>query len=204
MAIGAVVGVLLVGCWADSAPPTSSGWSTGASSSGGNGSAVSYDGGAASSSTGGGSSQPMLVDVDPNLTLTAKPGDGVGVFTEYRTGGHWHVWWTCDTNATNLPCSFQIAASVASSAITNVSSQLLEASDQLTRPGPQDVQVVTTTSTGVDGVQFDVPAGASITLDVQLNGQRDGSFLFFAQGGQVNGGYPGTLSDPLMLEPSSP
>src|SRR5437868_4514680 len=40
------------------------------------------------------SATPILVDVDTNGTMTAAPGQGVGVFTEYTAGGHWHIWWT--------------------------------------------------------------------------------------------------------------
>jgi hypothetical protein len=54
---------------------------------------------------------------------------------------------------------------------------------------------------------FDTSAGAVITLDAQVNGLRQisgQSFLFFAQNGRPNGGYAGSVSDPLMLAPASP
>jgi len=152
----------------------------------------------------GGSASPVLADVDTGRTMTAAPGSGVGVFTEYQAGGHWHVWWTCDTSVTGLSCSFQVEASVASGAITNVSPELLETGDTLDQPSGQSVRAVTTTTTGTDGMTFDTAPGAVITLDAVVNGQRDGAFLFFVQNGAVNGGYAGTLTDPLMLEPSSP
>jgi hypothetical protein len=185
-------------------------------STSGGGSAPPYIGGGASSSGGssGGStgtagSQPLLVDVDPNRTMTAAPGQGVGVFTEYQTGGHWHVWWTCDTSKTDLGCSFEVSVSVASGTIANVAGQSLQTSDRLAQPTSQQVEATTTTTTGIDGVTFDTPLDASgdqpvITLDVKLNGQEDGSFLFFVQDGKINGGYQGTVTDPLMLEPSTP
>jgi hypothetical protein len=189
------LGALLVGC-------------TASSSGGGLGSAdtAGYGGGgsAPSGSSGGG---VQLVDVDPNQTLTAQPGQGVGVFTQYKTGGQWTVWWTCDTNVTSLSCNFQIdvtVASGASGAITNVVNQLTEQGALLSQPTPNEVSATTTTTTAVDGIVFNTTPGAVITLDAKVGGSEDGSFLFFVQDGQVNGGYQGTLSDPLMLEPSSP
>jgi hypothetical protein len=151
----------------------------------------------------------MLVDVDPNRTMTATPGQGVGVFTEYQTGGHWHVWWTCDTSKTDLGCSFDVNVSVASGTIANLAGQTLGTSDRLAQASPQQIEATTTTTTAVNGMTFDTPLDASgdvpiITLQAKLNGQADGSFLFFVQGGKINGGYPDPVTDPLMLEPSTP
>jgi hypothetical protein len=175
--------------------------------------AVSYGyagGGVGSSSSGagsggssGGGTKPMLVLVDNDRTMNANPGDGVGVFTEYRTGGHWRVWWTCDSNKTNQSCSFDVSATVSGGSIANVAGVSLVASDTISQGGAQ-VEAQTTTTTSVQGVTFDAPAGATITLDAQMDGQRDGSFLFFVQDGKINGGYTGMLTDPLMLQPSAP
>jgi hypothetical protein len=97
---------------------------------------------------------------------------------------------------------------VSTGTIANVAAQTLGADDTLTQPSAQDIELVTTTTTGIDGVTFDtvVPAGGTpvITLNAKLNGLDDGQYLFFVQDGQINGNYAGTLTDPLMLEPSSP
>jgi hypothetical protein len=146
----------------------------------------------------------MLVDVDANQTLTAQPGQGVGIFTEYATGGHWHVWWTCDTTLTDLGCNFAVNVSIASGAITNISSQAFEPNDQLSEPTPNAIQATTTTTTGIDGIRFDTAPGDIITLDARVDGQDNGSFLFFVQDGKVNGGYSHAVTDPLMLEPNIP
>ena len=150
---------------------------------------------------------PMLVVVDPNQTMVANPGDGAGVFTQYQTGGHWYVWWTCDTNKTGLTCPFDITITVSTGSIVNVASQAFEATDALTSTSTS-VEAITTTTTGIDGVTFDtvVPDGTLpiITLDAQLDGQEDGSYLYFVQDGSINGNYHGMLTDPLMLEPQAP
>lgn len=161
-------------------------------------------GGGTGGAPSGAPAQPMLVEVDADKTMTAQPGQGVGVFTEYGSGGHWHVWWTCDTYRSGQPCSFQVTVTVASGAIANASGEALEASDELVQPAASEVEVVTRTSTRSDGVRFDTSPGAVITLDAKLNGQDDGSILFFVQDGVVNGDYSGTVTDPLMFEPASP
>jgi hypothetical protein len=148
----------------------------------------------------------MLVVVDTDRTMNANPGDGVGVFTEYRAGGHWRVWWTCDTNKTAQSCSFDVSASLSSggsgAGITNVAS----IGNTSLVPGGSDTEAEgqATTTTSTDGISFDAPAGATITIDARMDGQDDGSFLFFVQDGKINGGYAGTLTDPLMLQPSAP
>jgi hypothetical protein len=191
MGVSAVSAVCL-GCAVESSSSGTSYGYAGSSSSGGSG------------SSSGGSIKPMLVVVDTGRTMNASPGQGVGVFTEYRAGGHWRVWWTCDTSKTSESCSFDVVATVSSGAIANVAGTALEAGDLVTQTSDQQIEAVTTTTAGVDGMTFDTPAGGIITLDARMDGQQDGSFLFFVQGGAINGGYKGTLTDPLMLEPSAP
>jgi hypothetical protein len=184
----------------------------------------SYGGTAGSSSSGSASGQPMLVVVDTGESFAASSmagGQGVGVFVEYQAGGHWAIQWTCDTALTNLDCQFQIGASLlgaplssvdasadASSgtpdALTALTSELQSQNGQVTQPSPAEVMATTTTFTAVDGMTFDAPPGATIVVDAKVNGEDNGAFLFFVQDDKVNGGYQGTLSDPLMFQPSSP
>jgi hypothetical protein len=148
-----------------------------------------------------GPTAPMLVKVDPNVSMTATPGEGVGVFSEYKSGGHWHVWWTCDTNRTGQSCAFDVKVTPASGSLSNVRSDQFGSADTLTE---SPLEAVTSTSTNTEGVYFDAVAGVAIKLDASVGGLRDGSFLFFVQDGQVNGGFTGVLTDPLLLEGSSP
>jgi hypothetical protein len=151
----------------------------------------------------GPSKTPMLVDVDPNVTMTATPGDGVGVFNEYVTGGHWHVWWTCDTNKTSQPCNFDVKISAKSGSVSAARSDQFATSDTLNN-GAGSLEAVTNTTSNVEGVYFDTPPGDVITLEASIGGVESGQFLFFVQKGEVNGGFTGTLTDPLMLEGASP
>jgi hypothetical protein len=153
-------------------------------------------------SSSGAQVQPLIVDVDTGGTLVTTPGNGIGVYVEYVTGGHWRVSWTCDTSLTSLPCAYVVDASVTEGSIANPAGVDLEAgTDSLTQTNSQQIEVTTDTTTGEDGVTFDAPAGADITVSVRLNAPVA---FFFVQDNQVNGGYKGTLTNPLILQPSSP
>jgi hypothetical protein len=197
---GVAMAALITGCIIDS---SQSGGGSGYAGGGASGT------GSSSGSSSGGTVQPMLVDVDPNQTMNAAPGDGVGVFVQYKTGGHWNVWWTCDTNKTGETCAFDNSVSVSKGTITNVASMSPSlAAPGVTQNAPGTFEAQTTTSTGVDGVTFDTPLTGGqvpvITLDAKVNGQDNPGWLFFVQGGQINGGTHDTLTDPLMFEPSTP
>jgi hypothetical protein len=183
----------------------------GSSSAGGAAGGPSSSGGTSSDngsngSTGDGSpsAHPILAQIDTNQTMTVSPGQGVGVFTEYVAGGHWHVWWTCDSdvNPQSTPCAFDVKISVAAGSFTNVKPENFETKDTFTSSATQ-IEGVTTTTTAFDGALFDTAPGATITLEATVGGRHDGQFLFFVQNGKVNGGY-GAVTDPLQLVPSSP
>jgi hypothetical protein len=148
--------------------------------------------------------QPLLVDVDTGKVMNATPGNGVGVFIEYASGGHWHVWWTCDTNVSDQSCAMSVAVSVGTGQITNAKIQQGASTTESIATTANSVQAASTTSTSLDGIDFDTAPGAIITVDAVVSGTRDGRFLFFVQNGQVNGGYQGTVTDPLELEPTAP
>lgn len=206
--VSALAAVGAAGCFGD----TSSSSSGSASS----GYAPLYDDAGAGSSTATPSGQPLLAVVDTGKTLSAPAGQGVGVFIEYQAGGHWHLSWTCDTELTQRDCPFVIAvAAMASGAgpavdggadigdIANVVDELMSPGAVWKMPEASELTVSSTTSSALDGIRFDTFPGATITLTVTLSGAEDGSFFFFVQDGKVNGGYKGSISDPLMLVPSA-
>ncbi|MDF2692685.1 MAG: hypothetical protein K0S65_1068 [Labilithrix sp.] len=150
-----------------------------------------------------GSPSPMLVEVDADQTMTATGGEGVGVFIEYFKGGHWHVWWTCDTAQTRQSCDFSVSAAAASGNITNLDAAELTGGFA-TSPTASRVEATSNTTTEVHGVRFDTAPGAVITVDASVGGLKDGAFLFFVQDGKVNGGFTGKLTNPLQLQGNAP
>jgi hypothetical protein len=182
--------LILIGCVVESSRSGPSGSSSGSGSSG-------------TGSTGT-SKGPILVVVDADKTMNVVGGDGVGVFIEYKRGGQWHVTWTCDTAHTNQTCNFDIKLS-ANAAIANVRPDKLLASDQQMQNADGSIRITANTGSNIAGVFFDTPAGAQITVDAGVAGiSKTGDYLFFVQDGLVNGNYSGVISNPLMLEPSSP
>jgi hypothetical protein len=139
--------------------------------------------------------------------MQAQGGGGVGVFAEYKAGGHWHVYWTCDTNVNPqgaLSCAFDVRATLASGAPSNVAAEGGLASSAVTSSS-NALEAATTTTTDVPGFSFDAPAGSSITLEATVEGSHDGRYFFFVQDGVVNGGVDSCkLTDPMMFEPTRP
>ena len=89
----------------------------------------------------------------------------MGVFVEYGKGGHWHVWWTCDTKQTHQSCDFSVSARAASGNVTNLDASEL-AGGFVTSATTSRVDAKSTTTTEVHGIRFDTNPGAIITGDM--------------------------------------
>ncbi|HSY21857.1 MAG TPA: hypothetical protein VK841_07075 [Polyangiaceae bacterium] len=147
---------------------------------------------------------PMVVEVDPNGTLSATPGLGVGVFTQYVSGGHWLVWWTCDTEVTGQSCLFTVSVTPVQGTFSNVELTQDGTMSEVAGTGAPSFALTSSTSNGRNQVTFDTQPGASIELSTSVEPSPNENYLFFVQSQRVNGGYQGNLTDPLILEPSSP
>jgi len=200
----------LVACIIEDGPPRrltpepqpSSSGGTGAGTVGGSSGAVGGSSGSSGTSSPSAPS-PMLVEIDTDQVMTADPGQGVGVFTEYAKGGKWHVWWTCDTAKTNQDCDFAVNVTAASGNITDVDAAELQGGFSST-PTPSRVEARTKTASQLHGIKFSTNPGAVITLEASVGGVKDGAFLFFVQDGKVNGGFTGKVTNPLQLQGSTP
>jgi hypothetical protein len=158
-------------------------------------------GGPTGTSTAGSTTAPLLADVDTNATLVTTPGSGIGVYVEYVSGGHWKVSWTCDTSITNLTCNFIVDATVTTGAITNESAEGFGSTDTLTQTSSTQIEAVSATTLGVNTMFFDTTPGTTIQVSVRLDAPVS---FFFVQDGKVNGGYTGALTNPLLLQPTTP
>lgn len=147
---------------------------------------------------------PILVSVDTGRTLNAAPGDGVGIFVEYATGGQWHVWWTCDTSKTGASCGFDLTIKSETGDITSITSEGVLASDSVVSTDPRTIKARSNTGSNAVGVTFAAPAGGVVSIDAAVGGVRDASFFFFVQDGKPNGGYTGSLTDPLKFRGATP
>jgi hypothetical protein len=195
----------LAACVVDSTTTTPTEVTSGSAGGGGTSATDSSDSGAAAPGDGTPSEHPILAPIDSNQTMTAAPGQGVGVFAEYYAGGAWNIWWTCDSivDPNNVPCQFDVKISVATGTIALPAAQGFQTTDTFTSSATR-LEGVTLTTVGTSGVTFQTSPGATITLSATVGGQYDGRFIFFVEGGKVDDGFTGTVTDPIELVGSSP
>lgn len=153
---------------------------------------------------------PKTVEIEPDKAFDVKSGDGVGIFVEYSTGGHWHVWTSCDTNVSKATCNFTaFITPEADAKITNISGDALEAGDTATLDssanGTSTLHLDVHTSTEFDGVTFDTTAGTSIQLEAYLDSDPDPRIVYWisydavSQTDLIHNGAP---TDPIIFQPT--
>jgi hypothetical protein len=143
--------------------------------------------------------------------LSAKPGDGVGIFIEYGTGGHWNVFTTCDYSTPSnagYACAFDVYATLvgASGRLFNAQGNDLQGfDDTLSVDYDGSLHLYTENKLALSGMSFDAPVGAIVEFDVYVDGVEDPHFIYWVGdfGGQqvLHSGAP---SDPLDLAPNEP
>ncbi len=171
--------------------------SSGSSGGGRGGTRGGYDDVASPSPSG---VTPMLVEVDTGAKLKAEPGQGVGIFVEYEQGGIWHIFWSCDTSITGRLCNYNIQVRAASGA-------LKDAKDE--KGAPLDIQggeisLSRSVAKNPDGITFRGEPGGIVTLEASLDGKAESVLLFFVQNDKRNGGYEGTLTNPIQFQGKTP
>lgn len=144
--------------------------------------------------------EPMLMTIDTDATVTAEPGEGVGVFVEYATGGTWRIWTTCDTNHSNAPCVFDIFASVdVNSELIDIFSDEAESGDKVRTYSEGVAYFGAQTESDVDAMVLETTPGAIVRLEVYLDGVEQRRFIYWFGDGVLHKGAP---TYPIDLEPS--
>lgn len=174
-------------------------------SSGGSGGHVSTNDGPAATAPGPAATRapPATVVVDTGKTMGVEAGEGVGVFVEYGAGGLWRVSWTCDTRRSGNACAFSLKVS-SPSPLENPQTDGFLPGDVVTQTSDLALVATTTTTANVNRLTFQGAPGATLEIEATVSGYRDGGFLFFVQDGKVNGGYQGSLTNPIRFRGSSP
>lgn len=146
---------------------------------------------------------PKQVAITPDKTLQADAGEGVGIFVEYATGGHWHVWTACDTNRSKLACDFEIFAIPEKGAkISNVqAAEALEAGDSADELSDGSAHLSASTSAEFDGMTFDATPGALVELEIYFDGIPDPHIIFWYGNDTLHTGAP---TDPIDFIPDAP
>jgi len=170
-------------------------------------SACGYDNGPDSGATvgmGPQDSQIYSASIDAGATMTdLTPGNGIGMFIEYQSGGTWDVRFTCDTSVSNLACPWHMdAQTLDQTSITDINTQLLDSSDAVSQPSSDLLLYDGTTTTEVDEFSFKTTAGHLIGFDIALDYVDDPHrYVFWIGDGGLNRGVPGPS---FNLVPNSP
>jgi hypothetical protein len=139
------------------------------------------------------------VTIDANVGIDVLPGEGAGVFIEYASGGDWYVFTTCDTELSSRLCDFDIFLSVAlGESIERVEGVDLERYDHVVRVESGIVRALFVTDSDFDGVTFRTSPGATLRLDVLIDGIEDPEIIFWNGYGALQSVAP---SNPLDLTP---
>lgn len=131
------------------------------------------------------------VSIQPDQVLDAKPGEGVGIFVEYATGGKWHVWTTCDTFVSKQVCSFQIYAGARrAQELLAYATDDVEGFDEVSDLGDGTVQLLVDTDSDTDHLLLELNEGSQLQLEVYLDGQSAESFVYWVSDDVIHAGAP--------------
>jgi hypothetical protein len=125
--------------------------------------------------------------IDTDQTMT-NLGDGIGVYVEYATGGIWKLQVSCDTAETDIDCYWDVvAATPIGVPITAFSALDLETSSDLaTIKSDGELNLVTKTTTDLDGISFVTTPGEPVTFDLLLEDvSHPERYFYFISNGEV-------------------
>ena len=144
---------------------------------------------------------PIRATIDRDARLVERnPGQGIGVFVEYRAGGEWRIDVGCDTTLSTLACDWLVVVEPLEGTLSGVVTHDLESSDEFEFL-PTSVGIDTTTTDDFDGVSFSAEAGSAIALFAALDGYQESRFVYWVGDGAVHTGAPEV---PFELEPDRP
>ncbi|MRG91626.1 hypothetical protein [Polyangium spumosum] len=147
--------------------------------------------------------QPMLMSIETDVALESVPGDGVGVFVEYYSGGTYRIWTTCDTNFSGSVCPMDIFTSVdQSSSIHSVTTVDLEGADQVNiNEAAGTVDMYVDTSVDIDAIEINTTPGAILRVEVLIDGVAQPRFVYWFGNGVLHNGAP---TSPVDFVPTVP
>jgi hypothetical protein len=131
------------------------------------------------------------VAIQPDRTLEAAPGEGVGIFVEYYSGGKWRIWTTCDTFSSKQVCKFQILAStVRTEHLRTYATEDVEGFDEVQDLGGGMVQLIADTDSDTDTLVLEVEDGQPLEVEVYIDGQSAQPFVYWVSDDLIHAGAP--------------
>lgn len=139
------------------------------------------------------------VIIQPDRVLEAVPGEGVGVFVEYQTGGKWRIWTTCDTFTSKTVCSYEIFANVTRvEHLHTYGTEEVEGFDEVKAFEDGTVQLIADTDSDIDALVLEVEEGQPLDLEVYLDGQSAQPFVYWVSDDVIHAGAP---DNPVRFRP---
>lgn len=147
--------------------------------------------------------QPELLSIDTDRIVDAAPGEGVGVFVEYATGGLWRVWTSCDTNYSGQACQFDVCVSIVDgeSDVRLAEGEELEGEDRIELFSDGWTCISAETDADYDGLIFDTDPGEVVRFEVQLDGVLESRYVYWVGDDVLHAGAP---TNPVDFVPSVP
>lgn len=140
--------------------------------------------------------------IQSDMVFEAKPGEGVGIFVEYQSGGKWHVFTTCDTFTSKQVCSFDIfAGGRTAEDLRAYATEETEGFDEVKDLGDGTVELLADTDSDTDGLVLELTAGSALNLEVYLDGQSAEKFVYWISDDTVHAGVP---ENPVQFVPVTP
>jgi hypothetical protein len=140
--------------------------------------------------------------IDTDATLTGiEPGQGVGIFVEYTTGGTWRITTSCDTEVSQAACAWDVIATTETgSTATLLATEGIGSGDEIYTDGA-GIHFRASVTDRLEGFSLAAVAGDALVLDVYLDEAPEQRFHYWVGGGALHRGAP---SNPLVFDPTSP
>lgn len=127
--------------------------------------------------------RPSAYVMDSGRSLRVAGGEGIGAYLEARGDGTYRLSWTCDSNITGYACPARVSVRSESGFIAGASFSVSQLDDAFV--GQNSFWADSTTSYGVDAVEFRAPYGGVIFVAFEVAGAVDESYVYFVDGGRV-------------------
>lgn len=139
------------------------------------------------------------VAIQPDQVLQATPGEGVGVFVEYMTGGKWRIWTACDTFTSKQVCSFQIFAYAGASKELQYASEQIEGFDTVQDLGDGTIELTADTDSDIDALVLSLEDGFPLEVEAYIDDQNAQAFVYWVSDDIIHTGAP---SNPVRFMPA--
>lgn len=146
--------------------------------------------------------QVSEVMIQPDRVLEAKPGEGVGIFVEYQSGGKWRIWTTCDTFTSKQVCAYDIFASTRLP--TDLRAYALEDTegfDEVKDLGEGTLELIADTDSDTDALVLETEPGASLDIEVYIDGVSAQPYVYWVSDEVI---HVGTPENPTRFVPQAP